>query len=809
MFQKNKQLGIFTLALLLLSTATPLMAQTPQRPFPMQGRWVTGNHQVARPTNFTQAQMNQHVITRYNTYKNELLERVPGGNFYIRAGGTPSTRPYVTQSEAHGFGMIVFALMAGHDPEAKAIFDGMNRLRMTHPSNGRGNNTNTGQMGWLIFRENIAATSQISNADRVASATDGDLDMAYALLLAHAQWGSTPGGRFDYMAQALEIIRGLQSFVMTTGTGTSHRTRLGDWSTNNSNTRSSDWMVGHFRAFAAAETNTSNRNFWLAAVDTVYSVLGRVSHSTTGLMPDFATGNPPVPDPRCGNANEGGLNCEAFNYNACRTPWRIATDWIHHAEPRSRTSINRMSEWLRGSTSGNAANIRAGYYLDGRPLRTFYDVAFAAPFTTAMMGGTSQANQDFLNASYDRIRQNSGGGSYGRAINLLNLLMITGNWWYPHSALVGGNPGENRTPTDILLAQNNLVAPVAAGARIGTLSAVDAETQAASTYTFSLVSGDSSTHNARFAISGANLNVGATALDAGTYSVRVRVTDSLSTQTPIWFEKVFTITVAQPARQRQALPASGTVDLVRWEDWEAQVDPRSEVSVEHEHTAGPLVFTLDRGAQPDGVFTWAQLGAYFRAGGRFEQINYITIEYSSQRPVHIVIGDSVLTANGTSHEFLLPRVGGFETVTIPLTDFAQPSWVSAGSRAAINKARVSGILISAQSANSQTEGVITRLILSETSPTVSISAPQAASRINAATPITVAQNSINLNIRGESSVELRIADVRGRQLFSENIKLNGGVGSLTIPATIARNQALILNVRGENGVNITQRFLLQ
>jgi hypothetical protein len=439
-------------------------------------------------------------------------------------------------------------------------------------------------------------------------------------------------------------------------------------------------------------------------------------------------------------------------------------------------------------------------------------VAFGAPFTTAMLGNTAggSAHQTFLNTTYDRIRSNTGGGSYGGAINILNLLLISGNWWYPTAELVGGNQGENRTPTDILLSQNNLVAPVASGTRIGTLSAVDAETQAANTYTFSLVSGDGSANNALFTISGANLNAAAE-LEANTYSVRIRVSDASSTQTPNWFEKAFEITVFPPARQREPLPMAGVIDLVNWTDWETQVDPLSEVVLDTNFAEGVVGFNLDRGPQGGTIFTWAQAGAYFRAGGRFEQINYITIEYVSERPIHIIIGDSVLTANGTSHEFLLrENRGAPETITIPLTSFQQPSWLSAGSRAQINKARVSGILISAQSANSITEGEIRRLILSEEMLSVSISPQQNARRISNISQVNVAQNIVNLNIKGETSVEIRIADVRGRQLFSENLRLNSsGLGSLNIPATIARNQALILNVRGENGVNITQRILLQ
>ena len=39
-----------------------------------------------------------------------------------------------TVSEAHGFGMIIFVTMAGHDVDAQSIFNGMVTYWQAHPS---------------------------------------------------------------------------------------------------------------------------------------------------------------------------------------------------------------------------------------------------------------------------------------------------------------------------------------------------------------------------------------------------------------------------------------------------------------------------------------------------------------------------------------------------------------------------------------------------------------------------------------------------------------------------------------------------
>lgn len=78
------------------------------------------------------------------------------------------------------------------------------------------------------------------------------------------------------------------------------------------------------------------------------------------------------------------------------------------------------------------------------------------------------------------------------------------------------------------------------GATVGTLASTDAEPGSLS---YTLVSGAGSTDNARFTVDGSSLKVGGTALAAGTYSVRVRVTDAGSPAAAS-SEEVMTITVS-------------------------------------------------------------------------------------------------------------------------------------------------------------------------------------------------------------------------------------------------------------------------
>lgn len=96
------------------------------------------------------------------------------------------------------------------------------------------------------------------------------------------------------------------------------------------------------------------------------------------------------------------------------------------------------------------------------------------------------------------------------------------------------------TPTNISLSSSTIMDyDTGVQAQVGTLSTTDADN--GDTFTYSLVSGDGSTDNSSFLISGSNL-LTANSLAPGNYSIRVRTTDLADK----FFEKAFTITVQSP-----------------------------------------------------------------------------------------------------------------------------------------------------------------------------------------------------------------------------------------------------------------------
>jgi endo-1,4-beta-D-glucanase Y len=366
------------------------------------------------PDHLSQAQLDDAVRDFYDYWKGKYLASGCGdGRRYVAFDGDKS----LTVSEAHGYGMVILAYMAGHDPDARAEFDGMVAYYLDHPS------ANTpGLMAW-------SQSASCANNMGPDSASDGDLDIAYALLLADKQWSS--GGAIDYRGAADAIIAGIRAGDVDEG---GNYVRLGDWTSPGDfydATRSSDFMPDHLASFAAATGDP----VWSQVASHTYEIMDDVQTGyapETGLLPDFIQSPLSNPRPVNGTFLENPTDGE-YSYNACRDPWRIATDFLVNGDPRSKTIAQRMNTWIQGATGGNPDNIRAGYSLAGEGIGNYVDTSFVAPFGVAAMVDAS--NQAWLNSLWDAVAVTGGeSGYYGDTITMLSLITMSGNWWSPESA---------------------------------------------------------------------------------------------------------------------------------------------------------------------------------------------------------------------------------------------------------------------------------------------------------------------------------------------------------------------------------------
>jgi endo-1,4-beta-D-glucanase Y len=414
------------LAPLLGLLAGAAFAAPPQRPFPQHVTYAAG---TLRPAHRSQAQQDADVVAAYGRWKSRYL---------AGAGSTPDGQPRYrvlfsadpgakTVSEGQGYGMVIVALLAGAEPAAQTIFDGLWAYARDHRSA-----IEPRLMDWQVPADEAAQPGDDN------SAFDGDSDIAYALLLAHRQWGS--GGRVDYRREAERVLAGMAAATLGPD---SHLPLLGDWvdpagaDYNQRTVRPSDFMPGHFRSFARATGDPA----WSAAVTAVQAATTALQDRyspATGLLPDFTvpvSAADPSPRPAPPGFLEGSAD-GAYSYNAGRVPWRLAADALLHGDATSRAQARRISRWAEAAAGGDPRRIRAGYRLDGTPLPAsdFFSTFFAAPLAVAAM--LDPAQRSWLERTYDAVHGEVQ-GYYEDSVTLLCLLLLTGNAWEPEPAPAG------------------------------------------------------------------------------------------------------------------------------------------------------------------------------------------------------------------------------------------------------------------------------------------------------------------------------------------------------------------------------------
>jgi endo-1,4-beta-D-glucanase Y len=261
------------------------------------------------------------------------------------------------------------------------------------------------------------------------SAFDGDADIAYGLMLANRQWGSS--GNYNYAALASTRLAG----IMASTIGPQSRVpMLGDWVSpkgskyNQDTPRTSDFMPSHFRAWARFTGNTTWNTVAANSAAVVTAIQANYS-PVTSLLPDFSKDARTAPKPVSGTFLEGTTD-GYYYYNAGRDPWRLALDALLNNDATSLAQAKKMAVWARTKTAGKPSALRAGYKLDGTNIsgNNYFTTFFAAPLAVAAM--LDPTHPEWLNALYDSVRTTHE-DYYEDSVTLQCLITISGNFWDP------------------------------------------------------------------------------------------------------------------------------------------------------------------------------------------------------------------------------------------------------------------------------------------------------------------------------------------------------------------------------------------
>ena len=446
----------------IVSHPTSSNTTVPYFPFPQHNFYEQG---TILPNHISQEEMDDSVKSFYFAWKHHYV--IPSsrpGESYIWFEGTHGSN--ICVSEGQGYGMVIVALMAGCDTAAQETYDCLYRWYKSHPST-----TSTHLMAWTQKKDGISMDG--------GAATDGDMDIAYSLLLADAQWGRH--SNIPYRQEALSMIDAIRHQEINQVTYTvmednTSKPRSRDYY----DMRSSDYMPDHLRAFRDATGDP----FWDTVINNNYRVFRYLQNTYSpqvGLVPDFiknirfspeslsaSPGQVVTAGKKSDTSNLTGPGTKAqsdssakktdkyaedaylsaqpvqpnyleskydgvYNFNACRVPWHIGTDYLVSGDPHAAAFLARINKWIRMTTKDNPDNISAGYNLSGEdlPHRYFEALCFICPFAVAAM--SSPDNQQWLNKLWDYIQhfKLKDFDYYDNTIKMLDMIIISGNYWTP------------------------------------------------------------------------------------------------------------------------------------------------------------------------------------------------------------------------------------------------------------------------------------------------------------------------------------------------------------------------------------------
>jgi len=194
-------------------------------------------------------------------------------------------------------------------------------------------------------------------------------------------------------------------------------------------TRTSDFMPATFKEFARFDPN------WLKVVHSEYDLFYYLQFTYSkaqGLIPDFVRKVNDQRLPPAGYFKETNYDGQYYN-NACRIPWRVGIDYLQNGDDSTKACLTRINRWIKDTTKQDTSRVYAGYFLSGTPIDTNNERFYSSPFTVSAM--IDKNNQAWLNKLWVFIAEphdfmyGKGKDYYGDCINMLDMIIITGNYW--------------------------------------------------------------------------------------------------------------------------------------------------------------------------------------------------------------------------------------------------------------------------------------------------------------------------------------------------------------------------------------------
>lgn len=377
---------LFTASLLLASVAFA----APKFPFPQQVTYKFGH---------TATYVDPAVIqSHFDDWKSAWYKDMGDGTARVIS---PNDSAEMSVSEGIAYGMLIMVYMSSTQADHQSEFDKLYAFWNKYAKSGGG-------MNWHINTQNGKVDD--------GTATDADLDVALALIMAAKQWGND-----QYLSKAKSLITWIKSNDMESD----GRVKAGsNW---NPALNASYVFPAAFQLFY----DVTNDSFWKTAITTNLDHISKCQNATTGLMPDWCSWSDHKPT----NAGQVSGGSGGYYDDATRTPWRMAWGYYWYGISEAKAVNDKILPWLEKSTFGNANLIWPGYSLTGTsPYNMFVTSTYAGGLGLAMASADNPGY--YLETVYDALANTVGKKSptsakgeayYPATLNILYLLTMSGN----------------------------------------------------------------------------------------------------------------------------------------------------------------------------------------------------------------------------------------------------------------------------------------------------------------------------------------------------------------------------------------------
>lgn len=317
-----------------------------------------------------------------------------------------------TVSEGIGYGMLIYVYMANETNDlCQERFD---KLLAYYKRWSNGN----GVMNWKI--------EGFDNVNSYNGATDADLDVALALCLAAKQWGQSDS--YVYAEEAEKLLDAIyKKEVGTHYIQGEERILINPGDSWNSVANPCYFTLASIGVFAQSQTQLefSTTHDWNRVYDDshVYMQLAQ----RNGLWPNWSNwdGTP------CDRSPYDTTSMD-YGWDACRTPWRIAWDYLWYGSESSKSMMQNTIDMMSANNLLSDTKY-AGYY-SNLDVEDFTDLmyggmgnnsAFIGGYACALM--TNSDHQEHLDIYHERLVNNTESPYYSPTLQMLYLLVTSGN----------------------------------------------------------------------------------------------------------------------------------------------------------------------------------------------------------------------------------------------------------------------------------------------------------------------------------------------------------------------------------------------